>query len=95
MASSCLLISVQGNTIKDGQRVPGYHNFSVSNNCQFEINARLYSGGFIGEKTSTLAPGEQAVHEFFITSGQPRGLACIAPLQPQISLANGLATNCL
>lgn len=94
-SSRCVSLLVDSQTLSKGVPVIETHNFKVTNNCQFSVNARLYNGGYVNTDVSALAPGERALSTFSIAAGQPRGFACRAPLQPQVSLSNGLSKRCL
>ncbi len=95
IASDCLAIVDEGQTVKPSGPVEGNHNFRITNNCSYTVNARLYSVGYVGTTVSALAAGGSAIDDFFILPGQPLGFACRAPFQPQVSLAGGLSRQCL
>lgn len=94
-ASNCISLLADSQTFNNGSPVSETHNFSITNNCRFDINALLYSGGHVGEGVYALSSGASILSEFSIATGQPRGFACRAPLQPQVSVSKGVSKRCL
>ncbi len=84
VASDCITMVDEGDTIKNGQVVDGNRNIRVTNHCDYAVNVKLYSAGYVGTTTSRLVPGGSVVDDFFVTPGEPRAFACRAPLVPAI-----------
>lgn len=89
VATSCVTVTDLGPT-----PVAGNNNFRLTNTCNFTVNARQYSVGFVGTTTTKLAPGASAVDDFFVTPGTPQVFACKDPSQPVITLGGGVTTTC-
>ena len=89
VATSCVTVTDLGPT-----PVAGNNNFRLTNTCNFSVNARQYSVGYVGTTTSKLAPGASVVDDFFVTPGTPQVYACKDPSLPVKTLAGDVTTTC-